>query len=151
MRKQSFEKQTNSHLTWDTIFDGLACFGGNLLVPRHIFEEVGGFDENMRYGVEDGDFGLTLHEHGVVFSYCEKAIGYHNWHKLSAERSQQAGQEVKKLNAKHFKDENVMNISYATGIAYARWGHKWYPENWESLTDDEKHQFREKVKQHASD
>lgn len=148
MRKVSFEKQTKPDMTFDTIFDSLACFGGNLLVPRKIFEECGGFDESMRYGIEDGDFGLTLHEHGIVFSYCEAAVGYHNWHPLSAERSMNAGAEVKKLNAKHFPDETAMNISYATGIAYKRWGFEWYPPEWETMSEEDKQAFVTKVRTH---
>lgn len=145
-RHESFKKQLVPLQSFDTIFDALACFGGNLVMSRQTFEKIGGFDETMQYGVEDGDFGLTAHEKGVRFSYCEKAIGFHNWHELSAVRSQNAGNEVKKLNAKHFPTENEMNISYATGIAYKRWGTDQYPSDWNSLTEEEKNKYKELIR-----
>ncbi len=148
-RYESFKKQHVPLQSFDTIFDGLACFGGNLVMSRETFKKIGGFDETMRYGVEDGDFGLTAHEKGVRFSYCDGAIGYHNWHELSAIRSQNAGSEVVKLNAKHFPTENEMNISYATGIAYKRWGTDQYPLDWNSLTEEEKDKYKKLIRSSA--
>lgn len=150
VRKLSFEKATSPDLLFDTIYDGLACFGGNLMIPKAIFKKAGGYDETMRYGIEDGDFGLTLHEHGVKFSYDVRTIGYHHWHKLSAERAQQAGAEVKKLNEKHFKNKTIENISYATGIAYKRWGIDWYPPDFNEWSEEEKQRYGAKLREEIS-
>lgn len=150
MRMASFEKATSADMTFDTIFDALACFGGNLMMSKKIFNKCGGYDETMKYGIEDGDFGLTLHEHGVKFSYDIRTIGYHHWHKLSSERAQQAGEEVKKLNIKHFQNKTIENISYATGMAYKRWGIEWYPPDFNEWSEEEKQRYGAKLRAEIS-
>lgn len=124
IRQPSFEKATTPDLTFKTVFDGLACFGGNLLIPKKIFWKSGGYDENMRYGVEDGDLGITLWEMGVDFSYDTRCIGYHQWHPRSPIRSREAPAEVRKLDEKHH-----MDIVYKTNEAYRRWGIDWQPSS----------------------
>ena len=59
----------------------LELYGGNLLVPREIFESLGGFDEKMiRHGGEDCEFAIRAQaaNHPAVFS--EEVVGYHIYH-----------------------------------------------------------------------
>ena len=59
----------------------LACFGGNLVWPRDLFEELGGFHPELSHGrVEDGELGLRASEAGVPMSYVAAARALHVWH-----------------------------------------------------------------------
>lgn len=137
MRKLSFEKAKSPDDTFSEAFDGLACFGGNLMIPRKIFWKVGGYDENVFYGCEDGDLGLTLWANKVSFSYDFRCIGYHVWHPLSEARGRNTKKEIDKLNKKHFGTTDQTLIHY-TRETYKNWGIDWnpppeweVPQNWE--------------------
>lgn len=104
----------------------LACFGGNLAIPRKLFFKAGGFDETMYSGVEDGDFGLTLWESGAVFSLDHGLLGWHNPHPIVPERTRDIKECVDRLNAKHNVDMIKLN-----GDVYRQWGIDWTPpESW---------------------
>lgn len=101
----------------------LACFGGNLIIPRMLFFRAGGFDEEMLSGVEDGDFGLTLWEAGAVFSADRGLLGWHNHHEIHPERTKFIKEGVAKINEKHNVD-----IIKLTGETYRKWGiGEWKP------------------------
>ncbi len=135
MRKASFNKAKSPDDLFGELFDGLACFGGNLMVPKRIFWKAGGYDENIFCGCEDGDFGLTLWEMGVKFSYDVRTQGYHVWHERSAYRAQNIKPEVDKLNLKHFGTSDQKLIDY-TREAFRRWGNpSWQPPP-EWITDE---------------
>ncbi len=48
-----------------------------LLVPKVVYEEVGGLDESFNYGGEDVDFGLKLLKAGYVNYYCADSVLFH--------------------------------------------------------------------------
>lgn len=137
VRKQSFEKATTPNDLFDTAFDGLACFGGNLLIPKSIFWRAGGYDENIFHGCEDGDFGLTLWELGIKFSYDSRCIGFHNWHPLSQARAEGAGGEIRKLNLKHFGTTEQDLIQYTRDFYRKQGFPDWQPPA-EWLTEEGK-------------
>lgn len=60
----------------------IASAGANLSVPRSIWADVGGFDSayGVNWGLEDIDFGLTLHGCGVPITFCAGALGLHMTH-----------------------------------------------------------------------
>jgi glycosyltransferase involved in cell wall biosynthesis len=100
------------------------CFSGHLVIPRRLFWKAGGYDENIRKGCEDGDFGLTLWELGTGFTFDRDAIGLHIYHDRPSDRLPGLDLEVKKLNAKHH-----MDIVYQTQQVYRKWGEKeWLPD-----------------------
>ena len=121
--------------THDRVFDALACFGGNLLIPRDIFWKAGGYDESVTCGIEDGDFGLTLWRQGVKFSYDLRVIGYHVWHPTPPSRFPPNLRElINTLNLKHFGDVDPDHgILDKTKEAFRIWGFPdWQvPPEWE--------------------
>lgn len=60
--------------------------GGNMAIPRHIFNETGGFDENFRqYGGEDAEMSLAILSAGYGIRYSKAAAGAHMAHEIHAE------------------------------------------------------------------
>ena len=55
-------------------------FTGNLMVPRAVFEGIGGFDERFEvYGGEDTDFGVRLVVAGIPLRYAPSAVAEHRF------------------------------------------------------------------------
>lgn len=100
----------------------LACFGGNIAIPRKLFFKTGGYDETFEAGVEDGEFGLTLWETGAVFSLDKGLHGWHIPHPILPSRTRNIPEMVKKLDEKH-----NMSIVKETGRVYRQWGLDWTP------------------------
>lgn len=123
IRKVSFDKAGNSQQEFYSFTDGLACFGGYLLMTKQTFWAAGGYDESMLAGVEDGDFGITLFEMGAKFSYLKEVCGYHIAHEQPTGRDQNIiAAQVMRLNEKHHVD-----MIHESGKAYRRWGIDWTP------------------------
>lgn len=82
---------------------GLACFGGNLVWPKRLFEEIGGFHPDLHHGrCEDGELGLRAVEHGIPMSYVKAARAYHVWHPRNEQWICKANEiDVPKLNRLH--------------------------------------------------
>jgi len=67
----------------------LELYGGNLLVPRVLFERLGGYDEAMnRHGGEDCEFAIRAQKAGCQAVFAAEPIGYHMYH----ERDQKANE-----------------------------------------------------------
>lgn len=123
IRKVSFDKAGDSQQEFYSFTDGLACFGGYLLMTKQTFWAAGGYDESMLAGVEDGDFGITLFEMGAKFSYLKEVCGYHIAHEQPSGRDQNIiAAQVFRLNEKHHVD-----MIHESGKAYRRWGIDWTP------------------------
>ena len=133
VRNKKFEEATIDKI-YDTVHDGLACFGGNLVIPKDIFWSVGGFDEDVHIGLEDGSMGLKLWKKGAHFSYDNRTRGKHQWHKTPEDRfPTDMKSHIDQLNLKHFHTVNPdYGIIEASREAYASWGFPdWKPpESW---------------------
>jgi GT2 family glycosyltransferase len=59
------------------------CFlSGNVSLPRELFEQAGGFDEDfVRWGFEHFEFGYRLARLGAMFRYQPSATNYHLAHR----------------------------------------------------------------------
>lgn len=58
-----------------------SLLGGNIMVPRHIWDQTEGFDETLtHYGGEDAEFSLQIADLGYMFSYSKRAGGCHMAH-----------------------------------------------------------------------
>lgn len=58
-----------------------SLLGGNIMVPRHIWDQTQGFDELIpHYGGEDAEFSLQIADLGYSFSYSHAAGGAHMAH-----------------------------------------------------------------------
>jgi hypothetical protein len=64
---------------WTAYNRFLACLTGNLGVPRKIYEDVGGFREDLPDGI-DGAFGLEAYRAGYTCSYDYRIVGGHLYH-----------------------------------------------------------------------
>lgn len=123
IRQVSFDKAKDSSEMFSSFTDGLACFGGYLLLPKKIYYMAGGYDEGIGAGCEDGDFGITLYEMGVPFSYLKETKGYHIPHEQPDGRMPiDVVRNVEKLNTKHNVD-----VIHQSGKAYREWGIDWNP------------------------
>lgn len=104
----------------------LACFGGNIGIPRKLFFKAGGYDEAVTSGCEDGDFGLTLWETGATFTLDMGLLGWHQPHPIANSRTKDISQMVKYIDEKH-----NMDLIKTTGEVYRTWGIDWkVPEVW---------------------
>jgi glycosyltransferase involved in cell wall biosynthesis len=56
---------------------------GNCMFRTKAWDEVGGYNPNMKYGYEDWDFTLSLHENGWKFYLIEEALFYYRKSGLS--------------------------------------------------------------------
>ncbi len=123
VRKAKFD-QVNVEDTFDQATDGLACFGGNLVIPKDIFWSVRGFSTDTHIGLEDGDMGLKLWKKGVKFSYDKRCLGKHQWHETPSDRfPADMRQHIDKLNMKHFQTTDPdYGIIEASRDAYSEWG-----------------------------
>jgi GT2 family glycosyltransferase len=55
--------------------------GGNMVIPRAIFDGAGGFDENITtYGGEDAEMSLAIISRGYGISYSRRIAGAHLAH-----------------------------------------------------------------------
>lgn len=116
------------------ISDALACFGGNISIPKEVFWSVGGFSPEINIGLEDGDMGLKLWKVGAQFSYDDRLRGKHQWHEVPNDRfPNDMAEHINQLNQKHFHmstkevDQNMDLIS-ASRETYKTWGiEDWTP------------------------
>lgn len=123
VRQKKFD-EVSVDQTFDTVHDGLACFGGNLVIPKDIFWSVNGFSVDTHIGLEDGDMGLKLWKKGIKFSYENKTKGKHLWHESPKDRFPSNMKEhIDNLNLKHFGTrEPDYGIIEASRETYASWG-----------------------------
>ncbi|MGE5278178.1 MAG: glycosyltransferase family 2 protein [Acidobacteriota bacterium] len=57
-------------------------YSGNFSIPRNVFLEIGGFDEEFRiYGNEDGELALRLQQAGVEILYSKQACARQHYEK----------------------------------------------------------------------
>lgn len=65
---------------WDRPKDVLFGTGAAMFVRAHVFEELGGFDENFFMFYEDVDLGWRLNLLGYRFRFQPNSIAYHKHH-----------------------------------------------------------------------
>lgn len=81
-----------------------SLLGGNIMVPRHIWDQTQGFDELItHYGGEDAEFSLQIADLGYQFSYSMSAGGGHMAH------TKQQGAESNTMRA-----EDYMRVRWPT-------------------------------------
>lgn len=114
IRANSFNKTEPDELHFK-YGDYLACFGGLCLVPKHIFNQTGGYWEELKSPTEDGAFGLELQQLKVPISYHKHIKGYHVFHTRNIPEIQKvSAEDVKKIDARfginvHYEDREEFN------------------------------------------
>jgi len=90
---------------------GTGILGGNLLVPKKVFFDSGGFDEKfVGHDGEDAEYNYTLIEMGYLGMYSEKVIGWHIWHFVD----QKAREESLERNIEYMvKKHGIDKLSFA--------------------------------------
>lgn len=83
--EQAVEHDVVKRVPW------IASAGANLSVPRNIWADVGGFDTayGVNWGLEDIDFGYSLHAKGIPITVCSEALGLHMSHARPARWEEQ--------------------------------------------------------------
>jgi glycosyltransferase involved in cell wall biosynthesis len=136
VRHLKFE-QVAPQETFNTVHDGLACFGGNIMIPKEIFWSVGGFSPEIHIGLEDGDMGLKLWKKETNFSYDFRIKGTHQWHETPTDRfPKDMKDHIDNLNLKHFHSKDPdYGIIEASRDTYATWGIEGWqpPEEWKRM------------------
>lgn len=91
-----FNDQLRDHFCMD-------LFGGNLLIPKQVYWDVGGQDENMvGHGGEDCELGMRIQQAGYKAIFTEKTIGYHIYHDRNQERNtMEVKKNIEYLEKKH--------------------------------------------------
>ena len=65
----------------DVLWSPFILLGGNMVIPREIYEKTGGFDENINtYGGEDAEMSLAIISRGYGISYSRHIAGAHIAH-----------------------------------------------------------------------
>ncbi|HEX5044647.1 MAG TPA: glycosyltransferase [Candidatus Polarisedimenticolaceae bacterium] len=82
------------------------CLTGHFSAPKHVLEEVGGFDATIsRYGFEDIELGYRLSRAGVRLRYEPAAASLHRAHAIDLstylERQGEAGAVARQLAERH--------------------------------------------------
>lgn len=77
--REPFFQKCGPDKRWCAYNRFLACLTGNLGVPRRIYEDVGGFREDLPDGI-DGAFGLEAYRAGYTCSYDYRIVGGHLYH-----------------------------------------------------------------------
>lgn len=81
-----------------------AALSGNLLVPRDIFEELGGYDEAMLWHGQDCEFGYRLQRVAKAV-FCEHVIGYHVNHWRDQQKNlENVRKAIRYIHEKHPED-----------------------------------------------
>jgi len=96
-----------------------ACF----LIPRAVFDTVGGFDESFRNGYEDVDLCLRLRDDGFEVHYCPSCVVIHLEGASGAERQRATGDNralyrgrwahrVRPDAFDHYRADGLLRITY---------------------------------------
>ena len=68
---------------------GLYVYSGNLLVPKKLYWNIGGFDEHMTgHGAEDQEFGIRCQASRIPIMFTDLTIGYHVYHHRDQPKNQ---------------------------------------------------------------
>jgi len=63
------------------LWSPFCLLGGNVVIPKEIFDKTGGFDEKINsYGGEDAEMSLNIISHGYGISYSRRIAGAHIAH-----------------------------------------------------------------------
>src|SRR5262249_17534225 len=61
----------------DVVRNCTAVTGACMMVPRRVFEEIGGFDERLAVAFNDVDLCCRIRQHGYRIVYTPRALLYH--------------------------------------------------------------------------
>jgi hypothetical protein len=86
-----------------------AVTAASLLIPRRLFEVVGGFDTSFVNSYEDVDLCLRLGQQGYECHYCHESVLYH----------------LESVTREHRTQEDEYNAQ----VYYRRWGHRVQPDD----------------------
>lgn len=86
-----------------TVFDVSGATGACLMVPRSVFEKVGGFDEQYVLAFNDVDLCLKIRELGLTILFEPRAELYHY-------ESKTRGYEITPEQQKRFRNEQIIWI-----------------------------------------
>lgn len=84
----------------------LSLFSGNLLVPREVWKNVGGWDEDIvGHGGEDAEFGMRIQEATTPVIFSGLVRGYHVYHN----RDQAKNRDELIINVQHIEKRHDLH------------------------------------------
>lgn len=83
------------------------------LIPKKVYEEVGGLDETYNYGGEDVDFGLKLIQAGYSNYYCADSVLFHHEFGTQSKEKNKSGAERRRANLEYFQSKWYLHIKKA--------------------------------------
>lgn len=93
----------------------------NTAVPRKLFDEVGGFDENMQgYGYEDMELGARFSKIGSRCIYSSKCLALHIWHPKNNDKLCSIENQI---NLDYFLRKHGSNEYYENMVDWQYWWH----------------------------
>ncbi|MBR1170974.1 glycosyltransferase family 2 protein [Bradyrhizobium liaoningense] len=89
---------------------------GNLSLPAHIWQQLGGLDPNFRAAREDYELGVRLMQRGLPFRFAADAMAYHHEHATmtldgSFRRAREEGRSDVLLGEKHPHVRSALRIT----------------------------------------
>jgi len=104
----------------------LSIYGGNQLIPKHIYWALEGYDERMTgHGGEDAEFGMRAQKAGIKCIFADEVVGYHIYHYRDQRRNERevrknieyiaTKHDLKELGIRHGR-ENEMPITYSAEV-----------------------------------
>ena len=87
-------------------------YSGNMLIPKHVFEAIDGFDEDLTgHGGEDCELSIRLQLAGYRAIFSDLVIGYHVCHARNQLRNaQEVNNNVAYIARKHDLDEVYLHV-----------------------------------------
>lgn len=86
----------------------VSMFSGNVSIPKQIYEDVGGFDEDfVNWGLENIDFGYRLKKKNINIEFNKNAVNFHIYHQENRNHSS----NIDELFRKHNFDPSIKNYS----------------------------------------
>jgi Glycosyl transferase family 2/N-terminal domain of galactosyltransferase len=100
----------------DVASSWIGSTGGQISMDRHIFDQLGGFDEKMgmRWGAEDLEFGYRAAQSGIAIRYARNARCYHLDHGVSGREGDHA-LALEYFAAKHGNPGVMRLLDYFSG------------------------------------
>ena len=92
----------------------LVMLSGNLLFPRSMFLELGGFDEQMvGHGGEDCELAMRAQERNLPVIFADEVIGYHVFHERNQARNlEEVERNIAYIRSKH--DLAALGVEHGT-------------------------------------
>lgn len=86
----------------------ISMFSGNFSIPKQIYEDLGGFDEDfINWGLENIDFGYRLKKKNINIEFTKSAVNFHIYHQENRNHTS----NIDEFYRKHNFEPSIKNYS----------------------------------------